>query len=111
MSNATVLAVCLLGASSVIILKAAGHQQAGEPAAASLYNGPSPQAVSEPEDAIVVNSASKADKLPVAPFVNPTEVVKIERQAAPNDQKMSAPVKAEVTSWHWNARSNKVTRK
>lgn len=113
MSKATLLAVSLLGISAVVVLRAAGHEPA------------SPQSVSESNDAVIVNSTAKADRLPVAVSANAAKVVEIEPQAAKAakvvemepqpaasaDQKKSMPAKAEVTSWHWNARTNKVTRR
>lgn len=112
MSKATLVAVCLLGFSSAIILRAAGHQSAGELAAAISLDRASPQPASESADAAVVNSASKADKLAVVHPDVEAKVVAIEPQvAAPAEKKKPEPAPIEIKSWHWNARSNKITRK
>ena len=112
MSKATVVAVCLLGFSSAIILRAAGHQPAGELAAAISLDHVPPQRPNESADAIVVNSASKADKLTIVRPAFKTKVVAIESQVtAPAEQKKLEPAQIEIKSWHWNARSNKITRK
>ena len=113
MSKATLIAVCLLGASAVVVLRAAGHEPAGKLATMAPLGRASPPSAGETNDAAVVNSASKADKLPVLRSADATKaVVSIEPQvAAPVIEKRPEPAPTETKSWHWNARSNKITRK
>jgi hypothetical protein len=72
----------------------------------------SSRSVSESNDVVVVNSGSKADKLPTAVSVNTTKVVAVEPQTpVMADQKRHEPVQTEIKSWHWSQHSNKITRK
>src|SRR5579859_7594408 len=110
MLKATFLAICLLGVSAAVILRAAGHQPPSELAAAIPSDLASLQLASEPDAVVVVNSSAKADKLSITTSANATKVVTIEPQAAANKKRLE-PEQAETKSWHWSARSNKITRK
>jgi hypothetical protein len=112
MSKGPLLAVCLLGASVAIILRAADHQPAGELVAATPSDRASGHPIREPDDVVVVNSGAKADRLLIATSANATKGVAVEPQVvAPTDKKGIELIQAESKSWHWNARSNKITRK
>jgi hypothetical protein len=111
MSKATLLAVCVLGVGAVILLMAVAREPAGGLAAAIPPDAAKPLSVSASNDIVVVNSSSKADRLHIGPSVDTAKVVSIEPPAtAPASRKIAEPKQTDVKSWHWNARSNKITR-
>jgi hypothetical protein len=108
---------CLLGLGAVLTLVPGPGDRARalSRTAAALPNGVSTSATEEAdENALVVNTSSKSDKLPIAaldkaaPVKLPMETTKI----AP--VQIEAPRKSEkareITSWHWHDGSKKIRR-
>jgi hypothetical protein len=83
--------VCLFGAGAVFALRPAESESATGQA--------------------VVNSGSKADRLPVGFSDDEPKKVAIEPvRIAPIDESKPEPAKRKVTSWHWHA-GKKIIRK
>jgi hypothetical protein len=111
MLKASFLAVLLLGVYAAFAFGSVGHNDVALTAAVPLdlmSNLPPGRT----NDTVVVSSAAKADRLPtVASFAETTTVaIKPDQPAQAPDGK-TVVTKPPITSWHWHAGSNKVTRK
>jgi hypothetical protein len=112
MWKATFLAfACLLGMSTVLaLMPGTGHRTLPE-AAVALPSAKSTLANDEvDEDAPVVNTASKADKLSIAASdaalqKDAVETIKVAPTVETSAPTRSAPKAREVTSWHWHVGS------
>ena|ERR1700760_2639290 len=112
MSKATFLVVFLLGICAIIISKTAGRGSASELATGTPFDQSSLRPAREPDDIVIVNSRAKSDKLAVVTPVETAKGVTVDLvKTAPTNKKGLEPVPAETRSWHWSARSNKITRK
>jgi hypothetical protein len=110
MLKASFLAVFLLDIYAVFTFESIGHEETALTAASPLATGPS---TSGTEDTFEVNSVAKADRLPRIGTAAETTTAAIEPAKlapAPAERKGEA-TKTPVTSWHWHAGSNKITRK
>ena len=110
--KASFLAVLLLGVYAAFAFGSFGHDDVALTAAVPLDLTSNLSRI-RTNDAVVVNSAAKADRLPtVASFAETTAVATEPDQLAqtPADGK-TVSTKPPITSWHWHAGSNKVTRK
>jgi hypothetical protein len=104
--------IFVLGICATIILRATSFGPASELAAAIPLDRPDLGSTSEANDVVVVNSGAKADKLMIATSASTTKAVAVEPLVkASAEKKGLAPVFLETKSWHWSARSNKITRK
>jgi hypothetical protein len=103
---------CLLAAGVVLALKSIGQDKAAELAAAMPFSVSNSHSINERTETFAVNSAAKADKLFVALSEDdPTKVAFDRVQLLPVQTDSKTATKAPITSWHWNASSNKITRK
>jgi hypothetical protein len=108
--KASFLAVLLLGVYAAFAFGSIGHDEVALTAAVplDLMTNPSP---SRTNDTVVVNSAAKADRLPIVASLAATVAIEPDQLVqAPADGKTGL-TKPPVTSWHWHAGSNKVARK
>jgi len=97
--------VCLFGVSAVFTLRPAESENAEGRATRSLTTA------FEINAAFVVNSGSKADRLPAVFLVDEPKKVAIEPvRITPIDDSKSEPAERQVTSWHWHA-GKKIIRK
>jgi hypothetical protein len=105
--------VCLLSLVATFALKSTRSANTAANLAAGVPRDLAALAtsISEPEPA--VNSASKADRLPIAfPDAEMRQAdVAMNRVASVQVETASEPTLRQITSWHWHAGSNKVTRK
>jgi hypothetical protein len=109
--KASFLAVLLLGVYAAFAFGSIGHDEVALRAVPlDLMTYPSP---SRTNDTAVVNSAAKADRLPIVASLAETTTVAIEpvQLTHPPAGGKTGLTKPPVTSWHWHAGSNKVTRK
>lgn len=113
MSKATFILVFALGICATIVLRATSFGPSSELAAAIPLDRPDLSSTSKANDVVVVvNSGAKADKLMIATAARPTKAVAVEPLVRASAEKEGlAPVFSETKSWHWSARSNKITRK
>jgi hypothetical protein len=108
MWNAIFLALaCLLGMSAVLAFMPGTGDRVLSEAAVALPSTVSTLAINEAEDAPVVNTASKADKLSIAASDSAhqkvaVETIKVAPTSAPT---RPAPKTREFTSWHWHVGS------
>jgi hypothetical protein len=112
MLKASFFVVLPVGIYAAFIFGSFGHEKAAPTAAAPLDSTTNLDRAGATKNTFVVNSAAKADRLPiVAVAAESTKVaiepIKLPAQASGNTATATAP----VTSWHWNASSNKITRK
>jgi hypothetical protein len=110
--KASFLAALLLGVYAAFSFGSIGHDEAALMTAPPLDSktNPSPSGT---DDRVVVNSAAKADRLPTVASLAEITTIAIEPAQlaqAPADGKTEV-TKPPVTSWHWHAGSDKVTRK
>ena len=98
------LAFCLLSLSAAFALRPSGTAKI----ALNLAS-----AAGEPDETPAVNAASKADRLPIAHYSDQTRQATIQTTPVAPVQVEAAtePPKKQITSWHWHAGSNKITRK
>jgi hypothetical protein len=110
--KASFLAVLLLGVYAAFAFGSISHDDVALTAAVplDLMSNLSP---GRTNDTVAVNSAAKADRLPAVASLAETTTVAIEpdqlAQAPTNGKAMLT--KPPITSWHWHAGSNKITRK
>jgi hypothetical protein len=94
----------LFGMSAVFALRPASRDALAELAAAAPLNATTAYSPNEAIETFEVNSGAKADRLPVVASKVVIEPIKLTGSEA---QTANAP----ITSWHWHAGSNKITRK
>jgi hypothetical protein len=100
---------CLLGMSAVLaFMPGTGDRVLSE--AAVVPSTMSTLAINEAEDAPVVNTASKADKLSLATSdaalqKDAVETIKVAPTVETSAPTRSAPKAQEVTNWHWHVGS------
>ena len=100
----------LFGMSAVFALRPNRGQDAlAELAAAAPLNGTTAYSPNEAIETFEVNSGAKADRLPVVASSDEAKKVVIEPVKVASSQVQAE--KAPITSWHWHAGSNKITRK
>jgi hypothetical protein len=98
---------CLFGMGAVLALAPASDRILSDATAALPSTSMSTRAVEEDDEALVVNTSSKADKLSIAASDAAhqkvaVETIKVAPTSAPT---RSAPKTREVTSWHWHVGS------
>jgi nucleoid-associated protein YgaU len=102
---------CLLGMSAVLALAPAGDRILSDATAALPSTSMSTRAVEEADEALVVNTSSKADRLLSAVSDEaaltrvPVETIKLAPTSDKNPPAKPAPKAREVTSWHWHVGS------
>jgi hypothetical protein len=94
----------LFGMSAVFALRPASRDALAELAAAAPLNATTAYSPNEAIETFEVNSGAKPDRLPVVASKVVIEPIKLTGSEA---QTANAP----ITSWHWHAGSNKITRK
>jgi hypothetical protein len=99
----------LFGMSAVFALRPASRDALAELAAAAPLNATTAYSPNEAIETFKVNSGAKADRLPVAASGDEAKKVVIEPVKVARSQIQAA--EAPITSWHWHAGSNKITRK
>jgi hypothetical protein len=111
MWNAIFLALaCLLGMSAVLAFMPSTGDRVLSEAAVALPSTMSTLAINEAEDALVVNTALKADKLSIATSDAALRKVAVGTIKVPPTVETRAPTRPapkarEVTSWHWHVGS------
>ena len=95
----------LFGMSAVFALRSTSR----ELAAAAPLNVTTAYSPNETIETFEVNSGAKADRLPVVASSDEAKKVVIEPVKVASSQVQAT--KAPITSWHWHAGSNKITRK
>jgi hypothetical protein len=102
---------CLFGMSTVLALAPTGDRILFDATAALPSTSMSTRAVEEADEALVVNTSSKADRLlsavsdQAAPTKVPVRAIKLAPTSDKNPPTKPAPKAREVTSWHWHAGS------
>lgn len=96
----------LFGMSAVFALRSTNRDAL---AAAAPLNATTAYSPNEAIETFEVNSDAKADRLPVVASSDEAKKVVVEPVKVANSQVQAA--KAPITSWHWHAGSNKITRK
>ena len=99
----------LFGMSAVFALRSTSRDALAELAAAAPPNATTAYSPNEAIETFEVNSGAKADRLPVVASRDEAKKVVIEPVKVASSQVQAA--KAPITSWHWHAGSNKITRK
>jgi hypothetical protein len=98
----------LFGMSAVFALRPTSRDALAELAAAAPLNATTAYSPNEAIETFEVNSGAKADRLPVvASSDEAKKVIEPVKVASSQVQAAAAP----ITSWHWHAGSNKITRK
>ena len=102
---------CLFGMTAVFALRFS-HDEAAELAAAVPSSRSTAHSADDPTETFAVNSAAKADKLLVVRSEDdPTKMAMDPVQPLPILPGSKTGTETPFTSWHWNARSKKITRK
>ena len=102
---------CLLGMGAVLALAPAGDRILSDATAALPLTIMSTRAVEEADEALVVSTSSKADRLlsavsdQAAPTKVPVKAIKLAPTSDKNPPTKPAPKAREVTSWHWHVGS------